>query len=139
MTILKIDAVASNFIDEINAEEIGGPEMTARSVVIPEMVIDTGATTICLPESLVEELGLRALYPVTVASAEGITRGQLYQGLQLTVGNRVGTFECMTLENNTHAILGRVQLIMLGLEVDLQNNRLVFRPMNETETYFSVI
>lgn len=139
MTIIKVDAVAANFIDEINAEDSGDPSATVRTVNIPEMVIDTGATTMCLPEQMIRDLGLRPLYPVTVVSADGIIRGQLYQGAQLTVGARVGTFEVMSVPDNKYAILGRVQLIMLGIEIDVQNERLVFRPMNETETYFSVI
>lgn len=57
--------LADNYV--ISADQI-------RSVTLENVLVDTGATTLCLPAQVIEKLGLSLLKEVDVVTAMGIAR-----------------------------------------------------------------
>ncbi len=106
-----------------------------RSVAVNEVVVDTGATTLCLPIDIVEQLGLEVLRSVAALTATGTAEVPLYEHARVTVMGRTGTFECIALPAGTEPLLGVIPLEMLGLEPDLQNQRLRVLPDHGRRTY----
>ena len=60
-----------NRADQAVAERGLMPADQIRSVAIPNALVDTGATTLCLPSDLIVRLGLSLLRQVDVVSDEG--------------------------------------------------------------------
>lgn len=125
----------TNAADEIRAE-VGAIEPgQIRSVVLHAVLVDTGATTLCLPMNLVRELGLHHLNDVVAATANGTVAVPLFEHAKISLQGRTGTFECMGLAEGTRPLLGVIPLEMLGLEPDLKNQRLRVLPDTGPDTY----
>ncbi|NEQ39514.1 MAG: aspartyl protease [Okeania sp. SIO3I5] len=131
--------VITNRIDEaaasrslISAEEV-------RSIVIKDVLVDTGATTLCLPPEAIAQLGLEILKEVDVMTATGISKARIFQDAKISLLGREGTFECLELPGGSDALLGVLPLEALGIELDLQNQQLKVLPTSSSQTYLTAL
>jgi clan AA aspartic protease len=121
--------------DEVMAQRGAMDEERVRTLSITNVLVDTGATTLCLPIELIRELGLPLLRSMAVTTATGDEELELYQDAKIELEGRSGTFECIALPDGSTPLLGVVPLEMLGLEPDLQNQRLRVLPEAGRDTY----
>ena len=129
----------TNFIDLVMAERGFIPAEEVRSVSIDKVIVDTGATLLSLPASIISQLGLRQVGERDVETSAGITKGRIFAGAQIIVEGREGRFDCLELPEGISAVLlGVIPMEELGLEPDLKNQRLRVLPMNEEQTYLMV-
>jgi len=128
-----------NRADQILAEAGVIPEETIRSITLSNVLVDTGATTLCLPADAIAKLGLKILKEVDVATAMGIGKARIFQDAKVSMFGREGTFECLELPGGGDALLGVIPLESLGLEIDIQNQTLKPLPISPTETYFTIL
>jgi len=126
----------TNSDDEVLVAAGHAPSGGVRSLTLEGVLVDTGATTLCLPINLVRELGLRHLTDIVATTAAGTVVVPLFEHARITLYGRTGTFECMGLAEGTDPLLGVIPLEMLGLEPDLQNQRLRVLPNAGRQTYF---
>ena len=124
-----------NRVDEALSARGTLPTDKVRSVSLTDVLVDTGATTLCLPIGMIRELGLPLLRSMTVTTATGDEELELYQDAKIELEGRSGTFECIALPDGITPLLGVVPLEMLGLEPDLQNQRLRVLPEAGRDTY----
>lgn len=110
-----------------------------RSIELREVLVDTGATTLCLPPELIARLGLELLKEVDVATAMGIGKARIYRDATLQLCGREGTFECLELPGGLDPLLGVIPLEMLGLEPDLKHQRLRVLPEESVDTYLTIL
>ena len=68
-------------------------EEQVRSITIDQVLVDTGATTLCLPAEIIEMLGLELLKKVDVATAMGLGKANIYRDATIFLHGREGTFE----------------------------------------------
>jgi clan AA aspartic protease len=127
-----------NNADQIRAEDGTITEEQVRSVTLENVLVDTGATTLCLPGDVIAKLGLRVLKEVDVVTAMGIGVTRVFQDAKISVGGREGTFECLELPGGKNPLLGVIPLEALGLELDLKNQHLKVLPISPTETYLTI-
>ena len=85
--------------------------------------------------AFVEQLGLTIQREVTVETAAGVRTARIVGPVTLEVEGRRGTFECLELPGGDTPLLGEVPLEALGLELDLQNQRLIVVPDRGPGTY----
>jgi clan AA aspartic protease len=109
-----------------------------RSVTLPNVVVDTGATTLCLPAETIRELGLEMLKETTAATAHGLIRVRIFRDATVLLLGREGTFECLELPGGTDPLLGVIPLEALGIELDLHNQRLRVLPDDTPDTYITI-
>ncbi|MEG3848394.1 retroviral-like aspartic protease family protein [Microcoleus sp. herbarium19] len=129
----------TNRIDQANAERgILAPEQV-RSVTLNNVLVDTGATTLCLPPHIIAQLGLSLLKEVDVETANGIGKARIFQDAKISLVGREGTFECLELPGGMNPLLGVIPLEALGIELDLKNQRLVILPISPTQTYLTIL
>lgn len=83
-----------NRIDEANAAKGLIPSEQIRSITLDNVLVDTGATTLCLPAQAIAQLGLELLKEVDVATATGISKARIFQDAKIFLCGREGTFEC---------------------------------------------
>jgi predicted aspartyl protease len=86
-----------NRADQIRAEDGMIPAEQVRSVTLENVLVDTGATTLCLPAETIAQLGLKVLKEVDVSTATGIRKARIFRDATLMLCGREGTFECLEL------------------------------------------
>lgn len=128
-----------NRADQILTENGIIPPDQVRSVALENVLVDTGATTLCLPPDVIAKLGLRLLKEVNIATAMGIGRARIFRDATITLCGREGTFECLELPGGSDALLGVIPLEALGLEPDLRNQTLRVLPDEGSNTYLTIL
>lgn len=129
----------TNRIDQANAERGIIPPEQVRSVILDNVLINTGATTLCLPPQIIAKLGLSLLKEVDVETANGIGKARIFQDAKISLEGREGTFECLELPGGMNPLLGVIPLEALGIELDLKNQRLIILPISPTQTYLTIL
>ena len=114
------------------------PEADIRTVQLNDVLVDTGATRLCLPADVIRLLGLKARGVITANTAAGKKRTRVFTGVELTVSGRTGLFDCLELPGGTHPLLGQIPMEDLGLEPDLKNRRLIVLPDQGDDTYLTL-
>ena len=128
-----------NLIDQADAERGMIPVEQIRSVILENVLVDTGATTLCLPKDVIARLGLRILKQVVVETATGISEARIFQDAKISLCGREGTFECLELPEGKTPLLGVIPMEALGIEVDLKHQSLKVLPDGPTETYLTIL
>jgi predicted aspartyl protease len=128
-----------NRADQIRAKDGTIAAEKVRSVDLVNVLVDTGATTLCLPKEVIEKLGLSVLKEVEVMTAVGIGKARIFEDARLVLCGREGTFECLELPEGGSALLGVIPLEMLGLEPDLQSQTLRVLPSETVNTYLTIL
>ncbi|HSF76766.1 MAG TPA: retroviral-like aspartic protease family protein [Microcoleus sp.] len=128
-----------NRADQILAEAGVRSSDQIRSITIKNVLVDTGATTLCLPQDAIAQLGLKLLKEVDVATAMGIGKARIFRDATISIFDREGTFECLELPGGKDALLGVIPLEALGLEIDLQKQILKPLPISPNETYLTIL
>ncbi|MCL1467676.1 retroviral-like aspartic protease family protein [Argonema galeatum] len=128
----------ANHADQVLAERgfIAPDEM--RSIALKNVLVDTGATTLCLPQNVIAQLGLKLLKEVPVETATGIGQARIFEDAKISLMGREGTFECLELPGGSSPLLGVIPLEALGIELDLQNQRLILLPLSPTASYLRI-
>lgn len=129
----------TNRLDEGRADNGDIPFGAVRSVVLDDVLVETGAMTLCLPREVVAQLGLALLREVPVSTAIGMGRARIFQDAKISLIGRQGTFECLELPGGRQPLIGAVSLEMLGIEPDLHCQRLNLLPENSDETYLTIL
>lgn len=129
----------TNLVDQILANRGFIPDEEVRSLTLDDVLVDTGATFLCLPEEVISQLGLTLLGDLEVKTAVGVRKARIFKGVSLSVEGRERTFDCVELPGGEDALLGVIPLEALGLEPDLMNQRLRVLPMNPNDTYITIL
>ena len=110
-----------------------------RSVNLENVLVDTGATTLCLPSQIISQLGLELLKEVEVSTASGVSKARVFQDAKILLCGREGTFECLELHGGRDPLIGAIPLEALGLELDLQRQTLKVLPSESWDTYLTIL
>lgn len=109
-----------------------------RSLALKNVVVDTGATTLCLPTDVIAQLGLELLKEVDVETAIGLSKARIFQDAKISLLGREGTFECLELPVGRDVLLGVIPLEALGVEPELPNQRLNLLPIGPNRSYLTI-
>jgi predicted aspartyl protease len=129
----------TNQTDQTLAERGFIPAEQIRSITLNDVLVDTGATRLCLPKNIILDLGLPFHGEVDVKIAIGIQKVRVFKMLNLSVEGREGVFNCIELPEGSDPLLGLIPLEDLGLEPDLQNQKLRVLPLEGKDTYLMVM
>ncbi len=105
--------------------EIGDDHVRRISV---EALVDSGATFFCLPESVIEQLGLDFDRTRETRTITGPLMMSIYGGAKIEVQGRACRVEVMGLPEGRQPLLGQIPLETLDWWVDTANRRLVGNP-----------
>ncbi len=94
-----------------------------------EAVIDTGATMLVLPQSVVDELGLKKIGDRKVKYANNQTQVKpVYRGVILGIKGRDGIFDVLAEVEGSEPLVGQIVLEALDLVVDLTTKTIAPNP-----------
>ena len=104
----------------INSEEI-------RRVTVKDALVDTGATRLCLPQPIIEQLGLTPFGNTKARTAAGIVDRIIYSEVRFTILEREGTLPVTDLPSAAPVLIGHMVLEQLDLCLDIRKG-LIYNP-----------
>jgi predicted aspartyl protease len=132
-------ATIENMKDLWEVESGMRPADQARQVALLDALVDTGATVLSLPTSLIQRLGLRKLSSKRVISSHGDTReAALYEAVRLTILGRTCTIDVLEVPDNVPTLIGQVPLELLDFVVDPRGGKLIGNPAHGGEHVFEM-
>ncbi len=102
-------------------------------IEVSDALVDTGATALSMPKSLIDRLGLIPFRPRPVRTGAGVATVRVYGGARLTVQGRECQTDVVELPENSPVLIGRVPLQLLDFVVDPANQRLTGNPAHGGE------
>ena len=120
-------------LKDLNLAEAGviKPE-EVRRITVENAVVDTGASRLSLPKSLIEELGLIPVGGRKARTTNGIVDRYIYSAVEFTVLERSGIIEVTDLPNDVPVLVGHMILEMLDLCLDIKKG-LIYNPDHDDE------
>ena len=103
-----------------------------RRLIVTNALVDTGATGLCLPISLIEQLGLTPIETTRVRTAMGITERILYSEVQFTILERTRSIQVTDLPEGSPVLVGHMVLEHLDLCLDIKAG-LIYNPAHDGE------
>ena len=82
------------------------PADRVRKLVVPDALVDTGATLLSLPQRLIRQLGLDQVAKKRVTSSSGTTEAGMYEAVRLTIQGRQCTMDVMEVPDNVPVLIG---------------------------------
>lgn len=104
------------------------PADAIRSVEVTDALVDTGATTLLVPRSLIEKLGLVQFRTRASRSLGGDMEMPMFSAVRLTVQGRDCTLDVGQIPDGFPVLIGQVPLELLDWVVDSKGQRLIGNP-----------
>ncbi|MDH5682052.1 MAG: aspartyl protease family protein [Spirochaetota bacterium] len=120
----------SNYLDMGRAKAGDIKPEEVRSITT-EGLVDTGANYLCLPEEIVEELGLEIVKEVTCNYANGQKeKKKIADGVRITFldHDRDATVMCVVENRGTRILIGQIPLEYTDLHVSCAKETLEVNP-----------
>jgi len=114
----------TNVVDLALAERgVIEPQEVRRCEV--EALADSGASLMCLPEDIVERLGLQQFSSKMATLATGEPRSlPIARTVRIQIGDQEADQDCMVLPRGAQPLVGQLVLQEMDLVVDLSRDRL---------------
>ena len=109
-----------------------------RRLTVEDALVDTGATGLCLPKSLIEQLGLTPIRNIRVQTANGPAERIFYSEVKYTVLERSHSIQVTDLPEDAPVLVGHMILEALDLCVDIQSG-LVYNPAHDGEWTIKIL
>ena len=133
------EAQVENLKDLWDAERGLRAAEDVRRLALSDALVDTGATTLALPERYIRELGLNKTRDKSAMTAHGKGPIGMYEAVRLTIQGRDCVVEVMGVPDNVPPLIGQVPLEMLDLVVDPQRRRLIGNPEHVGEQVLELL
>ncbi|GMU83581.1 MAG: hypothetical protein AMXMBFR47_34510 [Planctomycetota bacterium] len=122
-----VRVLVRNYGDMQRAERGEIPAEQVRTVEV-DALVDTGATFLCLPKSLVDQLGLSFVMNKESRTVAGpITLG-IYAPAWIEAQGRYCITQVLAIPEGRQTLLGQIPLEMMDWWVDVKNQRLAGNP-----------
>jgi predicted aspartyl protease len=112
------------------------PAGEERSIVVDDALVDTGATMLSMPTSLIERLGLVQFGTKRMRTSAGLVDARLFEVVQLTIQGRDCRIDVLEVPDGTPVLIGQVPLELLDFVVDMTSHRLTGNPRHGGEHMF---
>ena len=122
------EVLLQNYKDVIAAELGVKPQDQVRALTV-DMIVDTGAVAVSLPQSMVEQLGLRYVKDVMITVSTGKqVPVKMYGDLMVYIGGREAYTQCLAKPENAPILLGQLVLEQIDYVVDCKNKKVLPNP-----------
>lgn len=109
-----------------------------RRLTVTDALVDTGATGLCLPIPLIEQLGLTPIEMRRARAATGIVDRMLYSEVQFTILERTSTIQVTDLPEGSPVLIGHMVLEHLDLCLDIKKG-LIYNPAHDGEWIIEIL
>jgi len=123
-----VAARVENVGDLLAADQGRLPPGEVRAVEVTDALVDTGATGLSMPRSLLGTLGLQYLRTRKALSSAGPMEVRVFGTARLTVQGRDCPVDITELPDGCPMLIGQIPLEAMDLVVDMPTHRLVGNP-----------
>jgi predicted aspartyl protease len=128
-----VPIVVENLRDALDAHEGKLPADQVRRVAIEKALVDTGASTLSLPSSLIQQLGLTRLKSKRIMTSRGPAETDSYSAVRLLTQGRDCTVDVIEIPDGVPVLMGQIPLELMDFVVDPVNQRLIGNPEHNGE------
>jgi clan AA aspartic protease len=132
------EATIENLMDLWDVEEGRRTSDQVRRLVIPNALVDTGASQLSIPTSLIRQLGLKQIGTKKATSSTGPARATLYGLVQLTIMGRDCRVDVLEVPDGVPVLIGQIPLENLDLVVNPCNHTLTGNPEHGGEHMYEL-
>lgn len=132
------EATIENIKDLVAVELNVLPADRVRRSNVPDALVDTGATLLSLPTSLIRRLGLNKTGTKRVTSSAGPAEAAMYDAVRLTIQGRSCTMDVLEVPDGVPVLIGQIPLEHLDLVVDLRSRTLIGNPAHGGEHVYEM-
>lgn len=117
-----------NLEDTYDAEKGAKPLDEVRSIEINDALVDTGATMLSMPGSMIQQLGLKQHRTRHASTAGGIREFNVFGTVELIIQGRDCRVDVAELPEECPVLIGQVPLELLDFVVDPIGQQLIANP-----------
>jgi clan AA aspartic protease len=132
------EAAIENLSDLYLAHRGVQPAEQIRRIVVPDALVDTGATLLSLPTRLIRQLGLTRTGTKRVTSSAGPVQASMYEAVRLTIQGRECTMDVLEVPDGVPVLIGQIPLEHLDFVIDPQNRSLIGNPRHGGEHVYEM-
>jgi predicted aspartyl protease len=99
-----------------------------RTIAVDDALVDTGAASLSLPTSLIQQLGLTKVRTRRIITSKGVAEADVYSAVRLTIQGRDCTLDVLEVPDGVPVLVGQIPLESLDFVVDVVNQRLIGNP-----------
>jgi predicted aspartyl protease len=114
------------------------PADQVRKVVVPDALVDTGATLLSLPTRVIQALGLQPVAIQRVTSSAGVGEATLYDTVRLTVLGRSCGMDVIEVPDTVPVLVGQIPLEHLDFTIDMRGRSLIGNPAHGGEHLYEL-
>ena len=132
-------ATIENYVDLWAAKQGIISDDKIRRIEVQEALVDSGATLLSLPKSLIQELGLEKTAEKRVTSSIGVGEANLYSAVRLTIQGRSCTMDVMEVPDGVPVLIGQLPLEHLDFVIDMRQHALIGNPAHGGEHVYELL
>lgn len=121
-----------NLFDDMLAQQ-GMIESDKVRSLETEVLVDAGATFLCLRKSLIEKLGLMPVREKVVRTSNGPVTRTIYSVATVYLRERDAQVSVSELPEGCPNLLGQIPLQIMDFVVDMRNERVIGNPEHDGE------
>lgn len=133
------EATIYNAHDHAAAKAGTLPADQVRKVVVTDALVDTGATTLSMPKSLIDRIGLTKQYEKRAMTAGGLKVLDVYGTARLVIMEREIPTDVIEVPEGSPVLIGQIPLEMMDWVVDMRNKKLIGNPAHGGEHILEVL
>jgi predicted aspartyl protease len=128
-----VAAKIENLSDIIDAAQGKIPADLVHRIEVSDAPVDTGATTLSMPKSLIDRLNLFPFRSRPARTSAGVVEFRVYGAVRLTVLGRECHVDVIEVPEGTPVLIGQVPLELLDFVVDPRAQKLIGNPAHGGE------
>ena len=133
------EATIYNLGDLLESQRGKLPADQVRKLTVTDALIDTGATTLAMPRSMIEQIGLTKRYEKRAVTAGGVMTMNVYEAARLEIMGRDMITDVIEVPEGNPVLIGQIPLEMMDWVVDMKGRRLIGNPAHGGEHVLEVL
>lgn len=127
------EALIENIEDLWEVKRGMRPVDQARSILVKDALVDTGATFLSMPSAMTARLGLVQSGSRPILTSTGPAEAAIFEAVRLTIMSRECIVQVLEVPDGIPTQIGQIPLEYLDLVVDPKNRRLIGNPAHGGE------
>lgn len=132
-------ATIENYVDLWAAKQGIINDDQIRRIEVTDALVDSGATLLSLPKSLIKQLGLEKTAEKRVTSSIGVGEANLHPAVRLTIQGRSCTMDVMEVPDGVPVLIGQLPLEHLDFVIDMRRHALIGNPAHGGEHVYELL
>ncbi len=128
-----VAAKVENYGDLLMAKRGILPPDQVRTIEVTNALVDTGASSLSMPKSMIEQLGLDLVRTRTAVTSAGVVTLGVYGPAKLTIQGRDCPTDVAELPEECPVLIGQLPLEAMDWVIDMKNHCVIGNPAHGGE------